>query len=123
MGAKATQPRKQAGLTTLLDDDSNAMLPAHAYLCNQDGEVEVIITMTSGQNVAVIGYDDTDTNPAAGGDIRGIYESGSYGGATFRKCFNFLMAKGRYFEITVVSATVTIRWVPHRTLIACTDYN
>lgn len=109
------------GDTTIKDDDENNMLAAHAYLCNQDGMVEVTITFTSGENNVVIGYDDSDANPAAGGDIRRHFDSGTYGGSGRKRGFSFLMASGRYFEITVSLATVVIRWAPFGTLIKCTD--
>ena len=127
MGARATQPKMQVGKTTLLDDEDNAMLKAHAYLCNQDGKVEVLITQGASAGQAVICYDDSDSNPAAGGDIREHWSTGAYGEGGYKQTLSFIMAKGRYFEILttadVAHPTLVIRWAPFGTLIQCTDYN
>ena len=109
------------GSTALDDDDTNAMLTAHAYLCNQDGIVEVIITEGASASLSCYAYDDTDNNPAAGGAVRGVYLTAAYGQVGSIKCFSFSMQSGRYFEVVVSNCTATIRWCPFGTLIKCTD--
>jgi len=125
MGLKVNPPKMRLGNTTVQDDESNAMTDGHAYLCNQDGVVEVVIDESLAVDQSVIGYDDTDSNPADGGDIRQRWATGSYGENTW-KCFAFTMQKGRYFEIVTGGSglpTVIIRWCPFGSLIKCTDYN
>ena len=111
------------GLSTLLDDESNAMIKDHAYLCNQDGMVELIITHAVPAPLIVVGYDDTDSNPADGGDVRVYYSTTAYIENLHENSLTFLMSKGRYFEITATGATVIIRWIPFAALVACTDNN
>ncbi len=109
------------GATTTVDDDEATMLAAHAYLCNQDGAVEVVITEGNSASLEVICYDDTDSNPASGGNIRARYKTIAYGQTGAIKTLSFKMASGRYFEVTASNATVAIRWVPSGTLVKCTD--
>ncbi len=126
MGAKATQPKMRLGNTTDQDDENNVMLPAHAYLCNQDGVIEVRINQSTSIDQIVIAYDDSDSNPIVGGDMRRRWSTGVYGEDEGWDSFNFTMQKGRYFEITVsgtIPPSLFIRWCPFGTLLKCTDYN
>lgn len=112
---------KNAGLTTTLDDENNTMVVSHAYLCNQDGFVEVVVNETGLPNVVI--YDDSDANPSSGGDVRARYYEGVYHSVGNKITLTVYMKSGRYFEVTASGATVTIRWCPVGTLIKCTDYN
>ncbi len=106
------------GAFTNQDDDTNAMLVAHAYLANQDGFVSVVHTANAAADI-VVGYVDTDNNPAAGGTVlAGI--NARTGGAVESRMFP--VASGKYFEITNSAGATAIYWQPKSgALVKCTD--
>ena len=107
------------GDSTVQDDDSATMLKAHAYLANQDGFVVVQHTIDGAMDV--IGYIDTDTNPASGGTVAGRLKTVTYVSPNDVHTMTFPVASGKYFEITSANGTQVIRWYPIGTLVKCTD--
>ncbi len=116
----ATQIATKAfGAYTVQDDNSATMVVAHAYLANQDGFVVVQHTVNGAMDV--IGYIDTDTNPASGGTVAGRMKAAIYVSTSDVQTMTFPVASGKYFEITSANGTQSIRWYPIGTLVKCTD--
>lgn len=102
------------------DDDSNAMLAAHAYLANQSGEV--IVRFTATDPFDVIGYVDTDSNPASGGTVAGRIKVQTWLEEDDIHSFSFAVAKNEYFEITASgTSSLSILWRGTGTLSKPTD--
>ncbi|KKL12652.1 hypothetical protein LCGC14_2533620 [marine sediment metagenome] len=108
--------RDDFGVRTNEDDESNAMLVAHAYLANQAGTVIVVHTSV-GIGSQITGYVDTDNNPAAGGTVVMGFHSYSAG----IESSSFPVESGKYFEVTLTGGTALIYWQPNGTLIKCSD--
>ncbi len=107
------------------DDDSNAMVAAHAYLANQDGFVSTTFTCGAQGSAAYCRvYADSDTNPASGGALIGQWQDQDYHNAnTLQGVQALLIKSGEYFEVTSSNITsLVITWTPARaTLVKCTD--
>lgn len=108
------------------DDDTNAMIAAHAYLANQDGYVNVAFTVAVAQGTACSCrlFVDTDTDPATGGNMVDRYEDTNYHDTNTKGGLGAVPVKsGDYFEVTASNVTVVaIYWTPaHGTLVKCTD--
>lgn len=107
------------------DDESNAMVAAHAYLANQDGFVNATFTTAAqGLNAYCRVYVDTDDNPASGGALVSQWEDTDYHNVNTKGHVGAVLVKsGEYFEVTVANtSSLGIFWTPARaTLVKCTD--
>ena len=108
---------KDFGEYTKEDDDSNAMVKAHAYLANQDGVVTAFFTSGSAKGNALSGFVGATTDPAGAGDMVARNHAGDTDHAAF---ISFRVPSGKYFECTG-TGTVEIWWSPTGTLVKCTD--
>ena len=91
------------------DSTPAAMEKAHAYLTQTSGFVTAYAALNTGD--PMIGYVDTDDNPAAGGVVVARTEL-SDGDGTDQPFFSFFVGSGKYFEITLDTVAVTIHWTP-----------
>lgn len=87
------------------DSESNAMVKAHAYLAQTSGYVTA---WTEAQNSNWLrGYVGITNDPAGAGT-----NADSSAHATGYPSITFFVGKGKYFEVTHDSQTVTIIWTP-----------
>ncbi len=93
------------GSPTGNDSESNTMLKAHAYLAQTAGFVNAY-SSTSSSN-ALRGFVGSTTNPAGVGTQVAVSQTSSQ-----LPSISFFVANGKYFEITLTTQVVTIRWTP-----------
>ena len=96
---------KTAGdIPTINDSESNEMLKFHAYKVQTSGFVTARASSTANILVGWVG----DTNDPAGAGIRVIHSKV----AADSPSIAFFVPNGKYFEITITTATPTIVWTP-----------
>jgi hypothetical protein len=88
------------------DSTDDTLAKSHAYLTQTSGFVTAYCV--GGATDDLIGYVDTDTDPADGGTV--IAHSAVNGGGD-KAFIMFFVANGKYFEITSDNST-TIIWTP-----------
>lgn len=114
---------KAFGVDATDDDDTNTLLPAHAYLANQDGWVSVLFqTGPAGGNSSCYGYVGATNNPAGAGTLKAQFFNGVYLSDDDKGWITFRVASGKYWEVTKSNVdSITITWEPVGTLVKCTD--
>lgn len=117
---RVNPPPLKLSVVTTQDSEGNAMLKAHAYLAQSDGEVSAYVRSTGGSQF-LNGYIGSTSDPAGAGDLihpDSIDPTDMQGGVSF------LVDQGKYFELTTDSANaVTIRWRSFGPLKKPVDFN